>query len=139
MSWDAVILRIRGPLRRVEELDDADYLPLGSRRDVVAAITAAFPAAEWEGATHLLYRRGNLSIEFAPEGHETVDSVMVEVRGEGDPITPLLGLVTRNGWVLLDTSTSKFIDPANPSEEGYAGYRRLLRGTGGRRPKRPRR
>ena len=29
MSWDAVILKIRGPVRPIEEVGDDDYLPLG--------------------------------------------------------------------------------------------------------------
>jgi hypothetical protein len=135
MSWDAVLLRIRGKLRPVEDVDEADYLSLGKRKDVLAAIKSAFPAAKRSGSTRLLYLDGDLSIDFTPIGGDTVDSVLLEVRGEGDPITPLVDLAGRNGWVLLDASTSEFIDPAAPSGEGYEGYRGLV--TGKRRRKKP--
>ena len=135
MSWDAVLLRVRGKFRPVEEVDEADFLPLGKRGDVLAAIRAAFPAAKRNGSTGLLYLDGDLSIEFTPAGGDTVDSVLLEVRGEGDPIMPLVKLAAKNGWVLLDASTSEFIDPAAPSAEGYEGYRGLV--TGKRRRKKP--
>jgi hypothetical protein len=130
MSWDAVLLRVKGGVRPMEEIEDGDYLPLGSRGDVVAAIRAAFPAGKWEAGSQLLFTDGDLSIEFAPSGKGEVDSVVVEVRGEGDPITPLMELASRNGWVVLDASTSELIDPDEPSDEGYGGYRRLVRGEG---------
>ena len=135
MSWDAVLLKVRGKFRPVEEVDEADYLPLGKRKDVLAAIRSAFPAAKRGGPARLLCVDGDLSIEFTPTGGDTVDSVLLEVRGEGDPITPLVGLAKQNKWVLLDASTSAFIDPANPSAEGYEGYRGLV--TGQRRHRKP--
>jgi hypothetical protein len=128
MSWDAVLLRIKGKWRPVEEVGDDEYLPLGKRKDVLSAIMEAFPTAAWETPTQLFYRDGDLSIEFVPQGRNPIESMIVEVRGEGDPIPPLVQLATSNGWVLLDTSTSEFIDPGEPSDEGYAGYRKLVIG-----------
>ena len=135
-SWDAVLLlRIQGKFRPVGEVDEADYLPLGKPKDVLAAIRARFPASKRNGPTRLLYLDGDLSIEFIPTGGDRVDGVLLEVRGEGDPITPLADLAKRNRWVLLDASTLEFIDPAAPSVEGYEGYRGLI--TGKRRPQKP--
>ena len=128
MSWDAVLLHISGAVRPLEDVNDEDYLPLGRRKDVLAAITMSFPSAARQSPSELLYRDGDLSIEFKLEGRDPVDSVLIEVRGAGDPITPLLDLATRNGWVVLDASTSEFIDPDDPSGEGYGGYRRLVAG-----------
>jgi hypothetical protein len=63
---------------------------------------------------------------------------MLEVRGDGDPITPLLHLATTNGWTILDGSTSEYIDPKKPDRNGYGGYRKLVKGIGAKgRPKRP--
>jgi hypothetical protein len=127
MSWDAVLFRIKGKLRPIEEMDDDDYLPLGLHKEVVSAILASFPTATRKKPTQLIYTEGDLSIEFIPQGRNPVESVLLEVRGEGDPISPLLDLATRNGWVMLDASTSEFIDADNPSDEGYGGYRKLLK------------
>ena len=138
MSWDAVLLRIKGPLRAIEEVEDEDYLPLGKRKDVITAISTTFPASKRQTPTQLLYRDGDLSISFALQGRDPVDSVLLEVRGEGDPITPLMELATRNAWVVLDASTSEFLDPNGPSADGYGGYRRLVKGMGRSKPRRPR-
>jgi len=49
MSWDAVILRIRGPIRPAKEVAESEYLSLGSPESVAAAIRSVFPSAEWDG------------------------------------------------------------------------------------------
>ena len=74
MSWDAVLLRIKGALRPIDEVDDEDYLPLGKRKDVLAAITETFPTARRETPTQLIYQDGDLSIEFVPQGRNPIDS-----------------------------------------------------------------
>ena len=48
MSWDAVIVRIRGPFRPIAEVDADDYLPLGTLDSVASAVRSAFPDAEWD-------------------------------------------------------------------------------------------
>src|SRR5688500_7033694 len=98
MSWDAVLLRVGEGVSSVEEMGEEE-LPLGKRKEVLDAIRAAFPGVEAQTAARLLYRAGDLSMEFVLQGKGSVDSVTVEVRGEGDPVTPLLELATRNGWV----------------------------------------
>ena len=136
MSRDAVLLRVGPGVHSIEEMDEE--LPLGMRKAVLDAILAVFPACERESPTRLTYVAGDLSIQFALHGGSTVDSVTVEVRGEGDPVSPLLELARRNGWVVLDVSTSEFIDPERPQDSGYAGYRKLVRGIGGAARKRKR-
>jgi hypothetical protein len=131
VSWDAVILRIRGPLRPAREVAESDYLPLGSFKSVVSAIRSAFPSAKWESPTRAL---GSLDkhtgIEFDLQEMKGYNFVLVSVRGSADPIPPLLGLANANGWVVLDVQNSDFIDPANPSRKGWRGYRALVEGTG---------
>src|SRR3954453_23092531 len=114
MSWDAVLLRVGEGVQSVEEMGEG--MPLGTRKEVVAAIRAVFPTAEAETASTLRFLEGDLSIEFALHGRPAVESGTVEVRGEGDPVTPLMALATGNGWVVLDGSTSELIDPARPGE-----------------------
>ena len=48
MSWDITIQRFSRPYRSVEEIpDDERCLPLGSRRQVQAALSQAFPGTDW--------------------------------------------------------------------------------------------
>src|SRR5579871_2904655 len=47
MSWDVAIVRISGDFRPLAEVEPGDYLPLGGLERVRAAISDAFPSAEW--------------------------------------------------------------------------------------------
>jgi hypothetical protein len=131
MSWDAVILRIRGPIRPAEEVAESEYLPLGSLESVAAAIQSAFPTVEWDGPT---YAHGSLDeytgITFELHEVEGYSFVAVSVSGSHDPIPPLLALADANDWVIMDIQNGEFIDPANPSHEGWLGYRSLVDGIG---------
>jgi hypothetical protein len=131
MSWDAVILRVRGPLRPAEEVPESEYLPLGSPESVKAAIRSAFPTANWDGPTHAY---GSLDeytgIMFDFHEVEGYSFVLVSVSGSHDLIPSLLALANANNWVILDIQNGDFIDPANPSREGWLGYRSLVHGIG---------
>jgi hypothetical protein len=131
VSWDAVILRIRGPLRPAAAVAESEYLPMGSPEAVAAAIRAAFPSAAWDGPTRA---RGSLDehtgMTFDFREVTGYSFVLVSVSGRRDPIPALLGLATANDWVVLDVQTGEFIDPANPSRDGWLGYRSLVDGIG---------
>jgi hypothetical protein len=131
MSWDAVILRIRGPLRPAREVKESEYLPLGSFESVAAAIRSAFPQVAWENPRYAIGALDKYTgITFDLLEVKAHNFVLVSVRGSADPIPALLGLANANGWVVLDVQNSEFIDPANPSSEGWSGYRSLVEGIG---------
>jgi hypothetical protein len=44
MSRDLAIVRIRGKLRPIKEVEEKDYLPLGDFKKVRAAVSTAFPS-----------------------------------------------------------------------------------------------
>jgi hypothetical protein len=99
--------------------------------NVAAAIRSAFPTAEWDGPTHA---HGGLDectgILFDFHEVEGYNFVHVSVNGTRDPIPLLLGLVNANNWVILDIQNGEFIDPANPSHQGWLGYRSLVQSVG---------
>lgn len=125
MSWDVAFVRIRGSCRPVAEVAEADYIPLGKPAAVRKAIRAAFPKAEWLHMDGLVYAGKGLEIEFDLEGLESANTVVAHVHGSGDPIRSLLQLASLNGWLVLDCSTGEFIDPQNPSYEGWEGFTAL--------------
>ena len=99
MSWDVAIVRIKGPFRPIAEVDDGDYASIGSHAAVVRAIRAALPTAEWsEDKTHATYDGGEFSIEFDLSSVDDANTVVLNVRGTGDPIPPIVKLVQANGW-----------------------------------------
>ncbi len=128
MSWDVILLRIRGKRRPADQVGDQDYLPLGTRVQVVAAIKESFPGAREESDGQLSFEGAGFTIAFVPEEEEPVGNVILEVRGEGDPVSPILALAKRQGLVAMDSSTGEFIDPAKPGDVGWMGYRELLEG-----------
>ncbi|MBO0698149.1 MAG: hypothetical protein J2P46_07130 [Zavarzinella sp.] len=127
MSWDAVILRIRGPLRPAAKVPESDYRPLGSLKSVAAAIRSAFPSVVWEEKTRAHASLDEYTaIEFDFHKRNGYSFLLVSVRGSRDPVPPLLELATANDWVVLDVQNSEFIDPAKPSRAGWRGYRSLV-------------
>ncbi len=126
MSWDAVIVRIRGPFRPIADVAANDYLPLGSLDAVTIVIRAAFPDAEWNSPTHCqreLDKYTGMLIEL--ENVETSNSIHLSVSGPGNPVPDLLALANANGWVVIDCSSSEFIDPRSIESEGFAGYKSM--------------
>jgi hypothetical protein len=132
MSWDAVILRIRGSIRPAQEVAESEYLALDSLKTVALEIRSAFPSAKFDTPTHAV---GTLdpSTGIVFDYHEVpgYSFVHVSVSGSYDPIPSLLAMAQRNNWIILDIQNGDFIDPVNPSRDGWLGYRSLVHGTGG--------
>jgi hypothetical protein len=127
MSWDAFLVRVKGKVDP-DNPWEAEEVPLGSRKVVLDAIKSEFPDLEQQSNSEFLFTDGHdLSIDFKLIGGSPVKQVMLEVRGQGDPLTPLLRLATSNGWLILDVSTSDYIDPKKPSRSGYGGYRKMVK------------
>ena len=131
MSWDAFLVRIKGNTIP-DEPWEAEELPLGTRGQVLEAIKQQFPDLQQQTSSEFLHTDGDLSIGFKLMGRSPVTQVMLEVRGAGDPLTPLLELTTRHGWLIFDVSTSDYIDPKKPSKSGYGGYRKMVRAITGK-------
>jgi len=133
MSWDAVFLRIRGPVRPIEEVADDDYLPLGIRESIAAAVRLVFPDADWDSPNYARYGLDKYTAVTIDLQHvETSNSIHVSVSEPGNPIPALLSLANANGWVVLDCSTGEILDPASTSSEGFTGYKSLWEGLQGR-------
>jgi pyruvate/2-oxoglutarate dehydrogenase complex dihydrolipoamide acyltransferase (E2) component len=127
MSWDAVILKVQGPFRSIEEVADEDYLPLGSIASVAERIRAAFPNAEWSSPIWATWRLDdNTGVTIDLEGVESSHSILVSVSGSGNPIPHLLAVARANDWVVLDCSTTEFLNPDEASTEGWDGYQSLM-------------
>ena len=131
MSWDVALVKISGDFRPIAEVEAEDYLPLGEPEVVRSAIRSAFPSAEWSNPSWAVYVAPGFEIEFSLEGLESANSVILHVHGNGDPIPSLLKLSDANGWLAVDCSTGEFIDPKNPSYEGWEGFKGLVQGIEG--------
>ncbi len=124
MSWDVVVLNYNGaPPTDWDDADDPETL--GSAAEVRERISQHLDGVDWSDPTFGVYVGSGFTIEFPIRDQDPVDSLMLYVRGKGDAITALLQFAEPNGWSLLDASNSEFIDPENPSQEGWEGFQRL--------------
>lgn len=127
MSWDVMVMKYEGRiLCDVEEMDEAEQLPLGTNEEVREAVSKYLPGVEWSSPYWGNYAGGELEFELIiSEDEEPVEALTVSIHGRGDAIQTLLQFSKPNGWSLFDCSTSEFIDPENPSYEGWEGYQEL--------------
>jgi hypothetical protein len=123
MSWDLVIVKIRGDFRPLAQVRSDDYIPLGSLPAVQLAIRTALPSADWSSPTWIVYLEKDLvngkefAIEANLDGIESHQTITLHTHGPGDPVPALLQLTEANGWLIVDCSRGEFIDPKNPSSE----------------------
>jgi hypothetical protein len=123
MSWDVMVLNYAGkpPLDGDLRADDAQ--PLGPADTVRAAITRHLPGVDWSNPTWGLYEDQGFSIEFNTGDKTPIDSIMLHVRGNGDPLPALVAFANPNGWSLFDCTTGEFLDAMNPSSRGWHEFR----------------
>jgi hypothetical protein len=127
MSWDVLSFNYHGaPLKNIALSSDEDGPDmLGSAEDVRQAIANALPDVGWSDPTWGMYLGDGFTFEFSTGKGDPVTTIMVHVRGDGDPIPSLLRAAVPNQWSLFDCSTSEFIDPNDPSQEGWTGFQQF--------------
>lgn len=123
MSWDVMVFNYQGsPPADMDEMAEAgDPDPLGKPAAVRKAISR-YLDVDWSDPAWGIYESGELSIEFNMGEEDPVTDIMLHVRGGGDAIAAMLGFAQPNNWSLFDCSTSEFLDPENPSAEGWEGF-----------------
>ena len=123
MSWDVVVINYGGKPPLPDEMAGAPPPgPLGPAAQVRGSIAAYLPGVDWSDPTWGIYEGNGFSLEFNTGKDDAIDSIMVHVRGRGDAISAMLAFANPLGWSLLDCSTGEFLDPENPSSEGWAGF-----------------
>lgn len=123
MSWDVLVLNYEGAPPPSDQMDDAPPpKPLGPAARVRKGINAYLPGVSWSANAGGVYEGEGYTIEFGFSKGEPIDSIMLHVRGEGDAIAAMLRFAEPNGWSLYDCSTDEYLDPANPSSEGWEGF-----------------
>jgi hypothetical protein len=126
MSWDVLIFNFGDvPLPKFEDLPALTPLPLGFPAEVRERISAQLPGVDWSDPSWGLYEHKSLAIEFNIGDDDPVQSMMLHVRGGGDPFPAIIAITRANGWFACDTSLGEMIDPDNPSTEGWEEFHTL--------------
>lgn len=123
MSWDVSVFAAETPPPPVAEMH-ADWvgLPLGTHAELRAKISQVLPQVDWSDPLWGIYHRDEV-LEFNLGADDPALSFMVHVRGGGDPVSLLIGLVERWGWYLLDTSTMEWLHHSEAPDAGWAAFR----------------
>jgi len=123
MSWDVMVFDLAGAAP--SEVDfGADFKPhpMGGAGEVRARISKHLGAVDWSDPTWGIYEGDGFSFEFNMGKEAETNSFMVHVRGGGDAVASLMRFAAPNRWSLFDCTTGEFIDPANPSNEGWKAF-----------------
>ena len=124
MSWDVSVFKFVGETpKSMDDFSKENFRPLGGAQMVRAMISKCLPEVDWSDLSWGMYEKDFVSFEFNVGSDETIDSIMVHVRGGGDPIRKLLDFATPCGWVLLDCSTGELISEDNPNQDGWEGFK----------------
>lgn len=128
MGWNVTMYK----LDAAPAVAAAPFSPrvLGGTEDVRRRLTGGLPGLWWAGRSGRLVGQGwvmemTLWRHLAPVRQGTVDSVLVDVEGGGDPIAPLVHLCKQQGWLLFDDGSGEFVDLDRPSEETWEQMRSL--------------
>jgi hypothetical protein len=124
MSWDVMVFNYHGnPPADMDEMAEArDPDPLGKASAVRKAISKHLEGVDWTDPAWGIYLGEGFSLEFNMGKEDPVETIMLHVRGGGNAIAAMLRFAVPNDWSLFDISTSEFIDPENPSQEGWEGF-----------------
>lgn len=124
MSWDVVIVDSGGKTAAcpLTDLEDDDFRPLGPADEVRHKLSSILAGIDWSDPTSGIFEGDGFSIEFNVGEDDPIQSIMLHVRGAGDAIAAIMSFVRPSGWSAMDCSTGEFLDPNNPSPEGWEGF-----------------
>jgi hypothetical protein len=126
VSWDIVIMDLPRSARETADIPrDFKPGPLGQRRDLIAAIRAAAPAADFTDPSWGLIDGTGFSIEVNIGTAEQVDSIMLHVRGGDAAIAVITAILDRLNARALDMQTGEPFDEttAARSLSAWRAYR----------------
>jgi hypothetical protein len=100
--------------------------PLGDAGDVRSQITKVLPKVDWHDPAWGILEGSGWSIEFNHQTNGVTESIMLHVRGGGDPLTPITSMCKSNGWIALDCSSGELVNldaPSSKSWQEFQGFR----------------
>lgn len=108
---------------------DMKVPPLGDAEFVRTQISKSLPGVNWSDPAWGLLEGPGWSIEFNHQKSGITDSIMLHVRGSGDPISAIVSLCKDTDWVAFDVQSEALIDLKAPSDKSwkeFQGFRDTL-------------
>ena len=122
MSWDVYVLKFDGkPSVDAMLAEGFSPLPLGTSEEVRRKISASFPAVDWTTPAWGDLDEAGYSIEFPILG-EPIDSLILIVRGGGNPVPAITRFCSVNGWSAYDMGAGDFLGGDDPSRQSWRDW-----------------
>jgi hypothetical protein len=113
MSWD-VYFQDFGNYKRIEDIpEDFQPQPIGNKLDIINKIKEIAPDLNDSDDSWLILENDKFSIEFNIGKTESLDSIMLHIRGNESVIGFISELIIKLQLRAVDMSTGKFIDISN--------------------------
>lgn len=120
MSWDVLLMKEKFDLRDVP--DDYEPQKLGNRDDLILQLQSIISEIDYTDKSWGILDMPEYSIEFNTGNNEQVDSIMLHIRGGGDPL-PLIKLICDScNFAALDCSVGDFMDLENLSSGSWIKF-----------------
>lgn len=118
MSWDVIFLKSKIDL----EDPNLDLEPLGNKTEIINKLTRLIPDLDFSDRDWGMLSTEYFSIEFNIGREEIVDSLMLHIRGGGDPLVIIKAICDETNWGALDTQNTQFIETDNISKDSWETF-----------------
>ncbi|MFP4895969.1 hypothetical protein [Paraburkholderia sp. EG304] len=125
MSWDVSLYKFTKRYRRIQDIPgDEQPHPLGTRSEVQAAVSDAFPGTNWNDPAWGIYDVEFGSIEFNLGKDDSVRSLALHARASAAIVGGILQLCERLGCQAIDLSDSSLLDQSEHPTAGLEKWRK---------------
>jgi hypothetical protein len=120
MSWDVVLLKNKVDLSDTQ----AQPEPMGARGELIEQLGNVQPGIDFSDPSWGIYYDGQTSIEINMGDGNQVSSIMLHIRGDGNPFAFIVTICAHFGWYAIDGSTGDYMDVKNPPEESWERWKK---------------
>jgi hypothetical protein len=121
MSWDVVLLKTK--INLVDKNANPDNL--GKKDEIIERLTTLLPTLDYSDTSWGIFTDKNFSIEFNTGTDDIVETIMLHIRGGGDPLVIIKIICDSENWFALDCSTTEYIDTDNLSKESWENFQKF--------------
>ena len=121
MSWNLIILPR-------EDTDIDDEATLGDVDAVRARIESVLSPVVWSDDGAGVFEGDGFRIDIGLQPGGEVESFMLHVTGQGNPVPVVAELCRKHGWALFDSVAGDYMNIDDPSDEGWQGYHAHING-----------
>lgn len=103
---------------------DAQPECMGDREVLIEEFKKLSADVDFSDKSWGIYFDGQTSIEINIGSDEKVNTIMLHIRGGGDPFIFIATTCGHFKWHALDCSTGKYIDFSNPSKDSWDRWKK---------------